>query len=126
MVGKRAIVFALVLAWAAVFVWSFLVSSGIDGPRNIDTGLKRLDVLAQYQLFAVSLAIISAVLGIVWRKEAARILLVGLVPLSVTALLIAIIIVTAMFMGNRSVPQTAGKPTVPAAPAADLPTVTQD
>lgn len=121
MLGKKTILIGLVLLWAAVFFGSFLATSAIDGPRNIDTGLKRLDVLAQYHLVAITLAIVSAILGIVWRKRAQRMLPIGLVPISVTGLLVAGIFVVALFLGNRPVPQAPDTPTAPAAPAIDQP-----
>ena len=121
MPGKKTIIIVLVLLWAAVFLGSFLATSAIEGPRNIDTGLKRLDVLAQYHLVAIMLAIVSAVLGIAWRKQARRILPIGLVPLTVTALLVAGIFVVALFLGDRPVPQAPGTPTAPAAATVDQP-----
>lgn len=118
MVSKRAIVVALVLFWAVLFAWSFLASAGIDGPRNLETGLRRLDVLAAYQFVAFGLAVIAALLGVVWRRQAAWTMLIGLGPLAVTVLLVATIVVAAMVLRDRPVPEPPGTPTAPAAPAA--------
>lgn len=121
MIGKKTIVIALVLVWAGVFFGSFLASSAIEGPRNIDTGFRRLDVLAQYHIVAISLSIVTAVLGIVWRRQAARILPIGLVPLSVTALLVVGVLVVATFLRDSPAPQPPLTPTAPAASAVDQP-----
>ena len=126
MIGKKATVTVLVLAWAAVFAGSFVASSGIEGPRNIDTGFKRLDVLVQYQIVALALAIASAALGFAWRRQAKRILPIGLVPLAATVLLVAGVALAATILGNRPAPQSPGPPPKPTAPAADLPAATQD
>lgn len=50
------LVFALILAWVGTIAWSFLASSAIDGPRNIDTGFQRLDVFVRWQMLAFGLA----------------------------------------------------------------------
>ena len=126
MVSKRAIVIVLVLVWAAVFVGSFFAAGAIEGPRNIDTGLKRLDVLAVYQLIAVSLAVVAAILGLVWRRQAAKILLIGLLPVTLTVLAIFGIFVLAMILGNGQPSAPPGPPTAPASEATQLPTMTQN
>jgi uncharacterized membrane protein YphA (DoxX/SURF4 family) len=117
MIGKKALVVIVVLAWAGVFFGSYLASSAIEGPRNLDTGFKRLDVLAQYQFVALGLAVLAAVLGFVWRKTAARVLLIGLVPLLATALLIAGILVATLILNDRPAPSDVSPPLVPTAPA---------
>lgn len=117
---RMKLVILLVMIWAAIFVASYFMSTGIEGPRNIDTGLRRLDVLVRYQLIAIVVAAVSAVTGIVWRREAKRIMIVGLVPLLVTILLIAAIVVGTMIFRNRPAPQEAYQPPKPTAPAVDL------
>ncbi len=116
-----SLVVILVLVWAAIFVASYFMSTQIEGPRNLDTGFKRLDVLARYQLFAFAVAVVSAFSGIVWRRDGKRILLVGLIPLLITALLIVGVVVTTMIFNRRLSPEEAYQPPKATAPAVEQP-----
>ena len=114
MTQKKKTVVLLVLVWLGLFVASYVMSTRIEGPRNIDTGFRRLDVLAQYQIIAFAVALMSALAGIVWRRDSRRIMLIGLVPLLATGLLVASIAVAALILSNRSAPTSpppAFKPT---------------
>jgi len=117
---KMKLVLLLVVIWAVVFMASIYMSTRIEGPRNIDTGFRRLDVLARYQVIAFAVAVISAAIGIAWRRDARRIMLVGLAPLLVTCVLILVIVGATLFLGPRLAPEEAYKPPKPTAPAADL------
>lgn len=105
--ARRKAIVVLVLAWAAVMLGSYLATTAIDGPRNIDTGFQRLEILARYQFVALALALLAAALGVVWRGAAARVLLIGLIPLSATALLVvglAVVVVTVDSSPTQSSP----------------------
>ncbi len=116
---KMSFVVLLVLVWAAVFVASYFMSAQIEGPGNIDTGFKRLDMLARYQFIAFAVAVASAVLGIIWRRQGKRIMLVGLIPLLVSALLIVGIVVATMIFNPRLTPDEAYQPPKQTAPAVE-------
>lgn len=126
MTRRKMVIYVLILIWVGVFVMSFVASMGIDGPRNIDTGFKRLDVLARYQMIAFAIAVSTAVLGFLWRKDAKRILLVGLVPVVCTVLLIVGLLVTSVIVNSRRPPPTTYPTPKPTAPAADQPAAVQD
>lgn len=81
--GSR-VVYALVGAWVLVQVWSFGASSLTEGPRNIDTGLKRLDVLFRWQILAVGIALIAAMSTFFGTDRRWRFRLVGCAPLMLT------------------------------------------
>lgn len=86
---KTTIIYVLIMLWAVVVAWSFWSSGAVDGPRNLDVGLKRLDVFVKIQIAALSLAILSALLGFVSRGETRRLRWIGLVPLGLTVLAVA-------------------------------------
>lgn len=117
--SKKKIIIALVLVWAAVFVASYFLSKGIDGPRNLDTGFKRLDVLARYQFIAFGVAVVSAVLGIIWKRDNKQALLLGFFPLAATALLVAALIVGSMIFNPRLTPEEAYQPPKTTTPVAE-------
>jgi len=121
MSGKMKFIILLVVVWVAIFVASYFMSVGIEGPRNIDTGLKRLDVLVRFQLVAFVVAVVAAVSGIIWRRDAKRIMLVGIMPLLVTLLLVAGLFISAMIFANRPAPETTYPPPKPTAPVVDQP-----
>ncbi|MDF1727042.1 MAG: hypothetical protein P1U53_04740 [Sulfitobacter sp.] len=124
--GKRTVLILLVLIWAGVFFGSFYATSMINGPRNIDTGFRRLDVLARYHIIALGLALVTAALGFVWRGQARQTVLIGLVPMIGTVLTIGGIAVAAMILGNRAVPVEPDPPRPVTAPAMDVPVQPQD
>ena len=116
----------LVAIWASIFAASYFMSARIEGPRNLDTGLHRLDVFARYQIVAFTVAVISAVLGIVWRREGKKIMLHGHIPLQVTALQVAGIIVATMVLNQRLSPDESYQPPKPTASAMDIPVPSPD
>lgn len=123
---KKKFMIALVVIWAAIFVASYFMSTRIEGPRNIDTGFQRLDVLARYQMIAFAVAIVSAIAGILWRRDSRRIMLIGLTPILVTILAIAALVGGTMIFNPRLTPEEAYQPPKTAAPAVDHTTPTQD
>lgn len=124
---RMKFVLLMVVIWAALFLASFYMSTRIEGPRNIDTGFRRLDVLARYQVIAFAVAVVSATIGIAWRRDARRMMLLGLVPVLVTSLLILVIVVATLVLGQRPAPDEAYPPPKPTtAPAADLIAPDQD
>lgn len=118
---KKKLIFAMVAIWAAIFVASYFMSTQINGPRNIDTGFKRLDVLARYQLIAFVVAVVSAVAGILWRREGKKIMLVGLLPLLITVLLVVAIVGGTIILNPQLTPEEAYQPPNPTSPTVDLP-----
>lgn len=114
----RVIVYALVAVWAIAFAWSIFASLGIDGPRNIDTGFRRLDVLFRGQLIAFGIAIVAGASGFLMEGCGFRQKLIGLLPLLVTMLIVLCIALFAFFYDPVS-PPDASAPTRPTAPAAD-------
>lgn len=110
MPNKMKLIILLVAIWAIIFVASYFMSAGIEGPRNMDTGLKRLDVLARYQIIAFIVAVIGGIAGIVWRRDGKRIMLVGLTPLLITLLLIAGIVGGTMIFNRPLTPEEAYQP----------------
>ena len=117
MASKRTFLVTFVLIWAALFAVSFYMPSRIEGPRNLDTGFQRLDVFARYQILALGAAIVSAGLGVTWRREARRLLWLGLTPVIVTLILVAALTIATIFFGPNA-DQTGGPPR-PAATVAE-------
>jgi hypothetical protein len=120
--GMKRVTIVLVILWAGLFAASIFFAMQVEGPRNIDTGFKRLNVLASYQALAFAVAVVAAVAGIVARRAGRRIMLVGFVPLIVTGLIVVGFFVVAS-LEPRTVPD-AGAPPKPTAPATALPPVT--
>ncbi len=107
---KRKMVIALVVIWIILVVTSYIMSSRIEGPRNIDTGFRRLDVLVRYQVVALVVAVVSAVAGVLWRQDGNRIMLIGLAPLILTILLVVAIVAVTMILNPRLTPEEAYQP----------------
>lgn len=123
MFSKKRLTVILVVIWAGLFATSFLLTLQIDGPRNIDTGFSRLDVLARYQVIALCVAFIAAIFGFLARKEGKRTMLVGFAPLLITGLMV-IAIVAVTLVGNRPDPSDFDTRPKLIAPANDQPTQT--
>jgi hypothetical protein len=121
--GMKRVTVILVLLWAGLFAASIYFAMQVEGPRNIDTGFKRLNVLASYQALAFAVAVVAAVAGIVARQTGRRIMLVGFVPLIVTGLIVVGFFVVAS-LEPRTVPDSTVPPPKPTAPAIELPPVT--
>lgn len=117
---ERSVLLVLVAIWAGLFAASYFMSVRIDGPRNIDTGFRRLDVLFRYQLFAFGVAVLSMVMGFVWRKSGKRMLLTGAMPLLTTIALVAALFVAVTLYGSGSPSENSGAPKISAPSAAAI------
>ena len=82
-------VLLLVFLWLLVQAWSFWAPTNIEGPRNIDTGFRRLDIWFRWQLVALGIAIISSAAGLFTIEKRWRDRIVGLTPLGLTVLIAA-------------------------------------
>ncbi|KMK65340.1 hypothetical protein [Puniceibacterium sp. IMCC21224] len=111
----------LLTAWAAAFVASLLFSWDVEGPRNIDTGLKRLDVLFKWQLIAICIALAAAVSGFVLQGGGKWQRFVGLLPIGLTCLIIGGTVGIALLQRDP-LPEVRhpAKPTAPAVDAVPL------
>lgn len=119
-----SLIYLFVILWALVFAGSILMTLNIDGPRNIDTGFKRLDVLVRGQLLALLLALAAAVGGFFVRGLPRRHKLTALAPLGLTLVGVLSIVLFAMFFPRETVetePPLTTKP-VTSAPAETLDT----
>jgi len=119
-----SLIYLFVILWALVFAGSILMTLNIDGPRNIDTGFKRLDVLVRGQLLALLLALAAAVGGFFVRGLPRRHKLIALAPLGLTLIGVLSIVLFAMFFSRDTVetePPLTTKP-VTSAPAETLDT----
>ena len=116
MTGHRFL-YLLVGIWAVVFIGTFVVMNMIDGPRNLDTGFRRLDMLVRGQAIALILAVIAAVAGFITRNGGKRTRLIGLIPIGITALLItALLIYATLFQPSGPIDTRPPTPQVPTAP----------
>ena len=111
--SKKTAIYLLVTVWAVVFATSVAMSLNIEGPRNIDTGLKRLDMLFRGQIVAFALALFTAAAAFVIRGDGKRLKLVGLVPLGLTILIIAGAISYWLIMKDRDQPSGVTLPPKP-------------
>lgn len=114
--SKRMGLLCLVLLWAALIALSFLLPARIEGPRNIDTGFQRLDVFARFQFFAFGVAVLALCLGVLWRRSARFVALIGVLPVIATGLGVAAVVVFAM-LSNPTPPASS----TPPGPAAEAP-----
>lgn len=121
MLQKKTLVYGIVLLWVALFTASYFMSTRIEGPRNVDTGFRRLDVLARYQIMAFGVAVVAAVVGVIWRRDGKRIMLLGLTPLFLTAVLILGLWGVTMVLNPPLTPDQAYRPPTAAAPAMTQP-----
>lgn len=115
MSGLRTVLTFLV-CWIALQTVSYISTSGIEGPRNIDTGFKRLDVFFKWQVTALATALVAAVAGFVgpdkrWRKR-----LIGLAPIGLTLAAVGGLALMGLIIQNVQTPDTSFRPTT--APAA--------
>lgn len=99
---KESLVYLSVAIWILVFAQSFWISGDVEGPRNIESGFRRLDVFFRFQLMAFMLAIVAAFLGFVYSEKRWRLRLVGLAPLAVT-LMFALTILVVTLLPESSV-----------------------
>ncbi len=111
MTPRRMILAAFLLVWVALFAASYFLSVRIEGPRNIDTGFRRLDVLARYQFLAFGVAVAAAVLGLLWRRGGKGMLLMGVTPLALTVLLVVGFYVAFAVFNDQIVPEAPQPPT---------------
>ena len=120
----RTLIYLIVGLWVAVFAGSVLMTLNIDGPRNIDTGFKRLDVLVRGQFLALLLAVAAGIAGFTVRDSGRRERLVGLIPLAATFTLVAAGLLLLVFMPDGptapTTPPAITKP-IPAQPAEPVP-----
>ncbi|MBW8639366.1 hypothetical protein K1W69_19385 [Hoeflea sp. WL0058] len=115
MSGLRVVLVLLAL-WIALQTGSYVTTSDIEGPRNIDTGFKRLDVFFKWQIAALAVALVAAAAGFVgpdkrWRKR-----LIGLAPLGLTLAAVGGLALVGLIIQNAQTPDTSFRPTT--APAA--------
>lgn len=103
--NNNRVVYLLVIVWAVVFAASVILTVNIEGPRNIDTGFRRLDTLARGQIVAFLLALVTAAAAFIVPGGGKRLKLVGLVPLGLTILIVAGIFIFALIMNTRPAPQ---------------------
>ena len=101
-VKGSTIVYLLVIAWAVIFVGTIVLALNIDGPRNIDTGFKRLDSLVRGQLLAIVVAFAAGAAGFVFRDVRKHLVLVGLIPIISTIVLAAGVFLFAIIQTNQT------------------------
>ncbi|MEM7258119.1 MAG: hypothetical protein AAF404_12120 [Pseudomonadota bacterium] len=103
---KNAATYLLVSAWILIVGLSFWAATTIDGPRNLDTGFKRLDLFLKYQLAALIVAIAAAIAGFRGSHGKWQPRLIGLVPLTLTVtVLTGLFIFASLQNHNTSSPQ---------------------
>ena len=116
--NKTHTVLVLTVCWVALQIWSFWVSSSIDGPRNIDTGFKRLDVFFKWQVLAFCLALGSAFFVLFSKGLQMRSRFIGLSPAILTIVCVGGIFLFALLGLGETTQSEIDKPV--AAPAAKV------
>ena len=99
---KNSIALILVSLWILAQIWSFHVSAGIDGPRNIDTGFKRLDALFKWQLLALCLAIGAAIYAIFAKGAQKWARIMSALPAIFTIIAVAAIVLFANLQTSQT------------------------
>lgn len=112
---SKTIIYVLVGAWIGCIIISIAASQAVDGPRNIDTGLKRLDILVKWQLVAFITAIISGLLALFIRSQSRLTRLVGATPITLTIILIGALYLWMTFANQQYDVQTSPNTTKPTA-----------
>ena len=110
----RWTVLILVTAWILALLGSYVFSTAIEGPRNIETGFKRLDVLFRWQLAALVLAFVSLTYAWIARPRPRWVRLLGFAPAVLTVLSVLVLTAAAVF-GPGSSQDTAPGLSAPAA-----------
>lgn len=108
---RRKTVYVLLGLWVLVQIWSFWASAGIEGPRNLDTGFKRLDTLFKWQVVALVIAVFSGIAGFLEPGKRWLTRVIGLVPAIITLTVVGGIALFATFhQGIESHSDPAGTP----------------
>lgn len=113
----RTLIYLFVIFWVLVFAGSILMTLNVEGPRNIDTGFKKLDVLARGQFLALFLAVAAGVAGFMVKGSSRRERLVGLIPLGLTFAILAAGTLFLAFMPDGQVAPTVPPPATKAIPS---------
>ena len=114
MKGKMA-VYLLVTLWLVAFTGSLILTLDIEGPRNIETGFKKLDTLVQGQMIAFCLAVASGIAAFLVRSGDKRFKLIGLIPLVSTFIIVVGVILFVVLHTEQAVTPEKLPPTKPIA-----------
>lgn len=112
---KLTIVIFLAALWAGVFVASWYMSAQVEGPRNLDTGFRRLDVLVRYQIVAFGIAVLAGIFGVVWRREGRQVLVFGFLPVGLTVVMTAGVVGASWILSDWNGAETGEGPVKPSA-----------
>lgn len=119
-------IYLLLILWAVAFVLSIGLAMNVDGGRDLEAGLARLDVFARGQLVALAFAIASAVAVFVVRGLNRSQKLIGMAPLVLTVVLVSGLFIVATLRVNALTTPTE-QPPPPRPPVTEpMPTVPVD
>jgi FtsH-binding integral membrane protein len=93
--SSRLFVIGLVTIWAALMLVSFFAVQAVEGPQNMDTGFRRLDVLLTWQLIAAVVAVASAIAAFAQKDLTRGLRALGYMPLVLTAAALVLVIAAA-------------------------------
>ncbi|MEM6663357.1 MAG: hypothetical protein AAF666_14400 [Pseudomonadota bacterium] len=116
----RLITLGLLLLWVIAVALSYALSTALDGPRNLETGFKRLDTLLLWQAVAFVIALAAMVAAWAGRPRPRIVRLLGFAPITLTAVaILALVVVLSLEPQSLTGPSAVGG-AVPTAPAPDL------
>lgn len=120
----RKLIPVLVVLWVALIVISIVATRQVEGPRNIDTGFRALNVLFMWQMAAFVVALVALLVAIFGRELGRGMRMLGLAPVALTLLLLGGVIVYSKMASPRLMMPPSGPVTAPVAGDAAQPAPT--
>ena len=110
----QRLMYMLALVWVVLIATSIIAARQVEGPRNIDTGFRALEVLVLWQMAALGVAIVAMVVAIFSKGLARSARLAGFAPIGLTIVVVAGVLLYATFNRPESAPAPDRPVTAPA------------
>jgi len=110
----QRLVYMLAIVWVVLIATSIIATRQVEGPRNIDTGFKALEVLFLWQVAALGVAIVAMVLAIFSKELTRSSRLAGFAPIGLTVVVVAGVLLYSTLDRPDPVPAPSRPVTAPA------------
>ena len=116
----QRLMYMLAVLWVVLIATSIIATRRIEGPRNIDTGFKALEVLFLWQVAALGVAIVAMVVAIFSKGLTRPARLAGFAPIGLTVVLVAGVLLYSTFNQSGPIPAP-DRPVTTPAPSTPVP-----